>query len=92
MKWWLLSMFTILGPPTIAAAVSRGMPLYRTSKNFKGFMDMFACYLSLDYGVNFGLSLFHPMGSIKLKHLEDEFKTIFEGYDEETIIKFHKGM
>jgi len=42
--------------------------------------------------VNTAMSVFHPIGSIRYRDLEDELKKELDMEDDEGLVRFHKGL
>lgn len=90
---WFLPIPAMLFPPLAGAFLNSRMALYRTNKKFGFGVDVFICYVSLVFGVNIALSIFHPLGSIRYCDLEQEIqKQLTDIEDKELLIKFNKGL
>jgi hypothetical protein len=82
----------MLVPPLFSIILSKRIPLYNRSGKFKFACDVTLCAGALMIGVNSAMSVFHPIGSIRYRELEDDIKKGLGDYEPETLVKFHKGL
>jgi hypothetical protein len=82
----------MLVPALFSIILSKRIPLYNRSGKFKFACDVTLCAGALMIGVNSAMSVFHPIGSIRYRELEDDVKKGLGDYEAETLVKFHKGL